>query len=449
MRTGTALRSLILAAAVAIVPAVSHAGIFVSIGIGAPPPLPVYVQPELPAPGYIWTPGYWSYDEDGGYYWVPGAWVLAPYPGALWTPGYWAFEDEGYGWHPGYWGLHVGFYGGVNYGCGYFGRGFEGGYWDHDRYFYNRSVTRITNVNVTNVYNQNVINNYNHSRTSFDGGNGGLQARPTTQELAYTRERHIEPLAAQRQNELRAEQDRHQFAAVNHGQPLSLARVQPAVFNRNATVAPVNRSATNLPVNRAPLANNGGRGNAPLPSPAVNGQRPLITAHPGNAVPLANRPAPPSPQTFNRQSPVYGAPRAASPSNNGDNSGYNNGHNSSYNNSYPGQRQAPVFQRSVPPANNGYPARPQQTYNRPQPQAPVYSDRGNQRGPAYSQRPFEAQQARPQPQARQEAPQYRQPAPQPQYRQPAAQPQFHEQPQQQSRPQEFHGGPGGGHGGRG
>src|SRR5258707_4806804 len=66
-------------------------GVFVSVAI-APPPIPVYVQPAVPAPGYIWTPGYWAYGPDG-YYWVPGEWVLAPYVGALWTPGYWAWND--------------------------------------------------------------------------------------------------------------------------------------------------------------------------------------------------------------------------------------------------------------------------------------------------------------------------------------------------------------------
>jgi hypothetical protein len=34
-------------------------GIGVSIDI-APPALPVYDQPPLPGPGYLWTPGYWS-----------------------------------------------------------------------------------------------------------------------------------------------------------------------------------------------------------------------------------------------------------------------------------------------------------------------------------------------------------------------------------------------------
>ncbi len=67
----------------------ARAGIFVSINI-IPPALPVYVQPPLPAPGFIWTPGYWAYG-DAGYFWVPGVWVQPPQPGLLWTPGYWGF----------------------------------------------------------------------------------------------------------------------------------------------------------------------------------------------------------------------------------------------------------------------------------------------------------------------------------------------------------------------
>jgi hypothetical protein len=48
--------------------------------------LPVYDQPPIPEPGYIWTPGYWAWDDDSGYYWVPGTWVLPPEPALLWTP---------------------------------------------------------------------------------------------------------------------------------------------------------------------------------------------------------------------------------------------------------------------------------------------------------------------------------------------------------------------------
>src|ERR1017187_3715438 len=64
-------------------------GIGVSINI-APPVLPIYEQPPLPAPGFLWTPGYWAYG-DAGYFWVPGVWVRPPHVGLLWTPGYWGW----------------------------------------------------------------------------------------------------------------------------------------------------------------------------------------------------------------------------------------------------------------------------------------------------------------------------------------------------------------------
>jgi hypothetical protein len=97
-----------------------------------PPPLPDYNQPPAPGDDYVWTPGYWSY-ANAGYYWVPGAWVLAPYVGALWTPPWWGYDSGDYHWHSGYWGPHIGYYGGINYGFGYTGRGYYGAYWNHGR----------------------------------------------------------------------------------------------------------------------------------------------------------------------------------------------------------------------------------------------------------------------------------------------------------------------------
>jgi hypothetical protein len=110
------------------VPLTSFGAFFLSVTI-APPLLPVYVQPVCPGPGYIWVPGYWAYN-DFGYYWVPGTWVRAPFVGAFWTPGYWGWADGSYVWHEGFWGPEVGFYGGVDYGFGYFGVGYVGGYWE-------------------------------------------------------------------------------------------------------------------------------------------------------------------------------------------------------------------------------------------------------------------------------------------------------------------------------
>ena len=252
MRIATAIRSLVLAAVVSAIPAASFAGIFVSIGIGAPPVLPVYVQPVCPAPGYIWTPGYWAYDDQAGYYWVPGAWVLAPYTGALWTPGYWGWGNGGYFWHAGYWGPHIGFYGGVNYGFGYFGHGFEGGYWDRGVFRYNTAIVHVDNVRFHNVvYNRTVINHYNTTRVSFNGGHGGINERPNADEQRWSHEQHTAPLAAQHQNEIRASQNRAQFANVNHGRPENLARTEPASFNRN--MAANTRPAVN---NARPMTNN-------------------------------------------------------------------------------------------------------------------------------------------------------------------------------------------------
>ena len=145
----------------------ANAGVFLSINV-APPPLPVYVQPIAPGPDFIWSPGYWAYDEDG-YYWVPGTWVRAPQVGYLWTPGYWGWSDGYYVWHAGYWGPHVGFYGGINYGCGYTGSGYWGGHWDHGSFFYNTAVTRVNTTIIHNTYNT-VIVNKTVQNVSFNGG---------------------------------------------------------------------------------------------------------------------------------------------------------------------------------------------------------------------------------------------------------------------------------------
>jgi hypothetical protein len=119
----------------------AHAAVFISVGY-APPVIPVYAQPEIPGDGYVWTPGYWAYGPDG-YYWIDGAWVLPPYDGALWTPGWWGYDDSAYVWYPGYWGTTVGYYGGINYGFGYFGVGFVGGYWNGGHFFYNTAYAHV------------------------------------------------------------------------------------------------------------------------------------------------------------------------------------------------------------------------------------------------------------------------------------------------------------------
>jgi hypothetical protein len=205
----------------------------ISVRVG-PPPLPVYAQPICPGPGYIWTPGYWAWEDDDGYYWVPGTWVVAPV-GLLWTPGYWGWGGGFYLWHAGYWGPHVGFYGGINYGFGYGGVGFAGGEWRGRSFYYNRSVTNVSVTNVTNVYNRTVVVN-NRSTTSFNGGTGGVLARPSRQEEGYGRERHTAPLDVQSHHERAAAGNRENLASQNHGRPAIAATARPGDFSRRAAV---------------------------------------------------------------------------------------------------------------------------------------------------------------------------------------------------------------------
>ena len=214
----------------------ASAGVFISVRIG-PPALPVYAQPVCPGPGYIWAPGYWAWSDIDGYYWVPGTWVVAPV-GMLWTPGYWGWNEGFYVWHAGYWGPHVGFYGGINYGFGYTGVGFFGGEWRGDRFYYNRSVTNVNVVNVTNVYNKTVIvNNTTINRVSYNGGNGGVMARPTREEIAAEREPHRAALPMQSQHERAASENRQLFASENHGRPQIAATARPAEFKGRDVIA--------------------------------------------------------------------------------------------------------------------------------------------------------------------------------------------------------------------
>ncbi len=223
----SSLRKIVVLAALAAAPLVSHAGIFISVGF-APPALPVYVQPVCPQEGYLWNPGYWAYGPEG-YYWVPGVWVQPPTVGVLWTPPYWGFAGGVYGFHPGYWGPHVGFYGGVNYGFGFFGAGFAGGRWEGGHFAYNSAVN---NVNVTNIHNtyidKTVINNVNvNNHTSFNGGPNGIQSRPNAQEAAYEHENHIAPTAEQQHHYEAAHSNPQNFAKANGGHPQIAALPRP------------------------------------------------------------------------------------------------------------------------------------------------------------------------------------------------------------------------------
>ena len=369
----TRLRGLVLLSVVVVATALSSwAGVYVSVAIG-PPALPLYSQPLCPGYGYIWTPGYWAWSPDG-YYWVPGTWVLPPQVGFLWTPGYWAFSAGFYGWHPGYWGPTIGFYGGINYGFGYTGVGYWGGYWHGRDFYYNRAVNNVNITNIHNVYNTTVINNANVNRVSYNGGPGGIQARPTSNQLAAERGRHLDATPAQLQHQQLARNDRAQFASVNHGQPAVGATPRPGAFNdREAT------RAAQPSVNRPTPYSNASNNARQVPRPPQNYQ-------PSRA--SANVPRPPQ-DSYSQQRTSANVPRPANT---------NQQARNSWNAPRPGSYAQPASQtRNVPrPATMQRPDAPQPPrYANSSPRQPAPAYRAAARPPArsMSQRPPSQHQA--------------------------------------------------------
>ena len=205
-------------------------GVGVSIGV-APPPLPVYDQPPIPAPGYVWTPGYWSWDDDDGYYWVPGTWVQPPEVGMVWTPGYWGWNDadQMYGWNDGYWGTEVGYYGGIDYGYGYPGEGFYGGRWQGNQFYYNTAVnTGVNTTIVRTVYvNQVPASARSAEHVSFNGGQGGTQAHATEQQRQARETAKVRETPAQKEQVTAAKANPQTHAKNNGGKPAVAATSKP------------------------------------------------------------------------------------------------------------------------------------------------------------------------------------------------------------------------------
>jgi hypothetical protein len=233
MRTWSA-RSLLISLAFLAIPAMSLAQFEVSITV-APPELVVYEQPVCPENNYLWTPGYWAYGSEG-YFWVPGTWVQPPTVGMLWTPGYWGWGNNAYAWNEGYWGPSVGFYGGVNYGYGYGGSGYEGGYWTNNEFSYNRSANNVDPVRFHNTYEKPVSYGQGNN-VSYNGGTGGLSARPTEAEQTFAHARHTPATAAQTGHQRTASQNHLLLASVNHGKPAIAATSTAGAFGGKGVVA--------------------------------------------------------------------------------------------------------------------------------------------------------------------------------------------------------------------
>lgn len=260
-----------------VAPSLSQARIAIGVSFGYPPPaLPIYRQPRIPGYGFIWTPGYWLWDDDyGDYFWVPGAWVRPPRLGFYWTPGYWGYRGGDYEFYDGYWGPNIGYYGGVNYGFGYNGNGYEGGYWRGRDFYYNRSVNNVSNTNITTIYNRTVINNTAINNISYNGGPGGLRVQPTRSQFMMASRPHFALTPVQVQHAQIARSIPVLRAGANHGAP-PIAATSQATRMRGPDIVAARAGAPY----RRPMADlRGGRGpNGVAPRPNA-----MMSPHPAMA----------------------------------------------------------------------------------------------------------------------------------------------------------------------
>jgi hypothetical protein len=194
----------------------------------APPPLPSYEQPAIPAQGYLWVPGFWAWRKSvPDYFWVPGTWLQPPQSGLLWTPPYWSRVDGGYAFHGGYWADEVGFYGGIDYGYGYAGDGYQGGRWENGKFSYNRAVNNLGSLGTANVYDQAVTADNNAVHVS----RRGLAARPTKHQEVLASAEHVGATAEQQKHFELAAMDRSLYSKLNNNKPGVAATPRAGVFD--------------------------------------------------------------------------------------------------------------------------------------------------------------------------------------------------------------------------
>jgi hypothetical protein len=145
--------------------------------------------------------------------------VQPPQPGLLWTPPYWSRVDGGYAFHGGYWATEVGFYGGIDYGYGYAGDGYQGGRWENGAFFYNRAVNNLGSQSVAHIYDQAQAEDTTEARVSFNGGGRETTARPTRHQETLASERHIGATSEQQKHFELAAMDRSLYSKLNNGEP--------------------------------------------------------------------------------------------------------------------------------------------------------------------------------------------------------------------------------------
>lgn len=145
----------------------------------------------------------------------------------------------------------------------------------------------VSNVDVTvihNVYKAPAATNITVNRVSYNGGEGGVNARPTPEELAVAHQRHLPPVPAQTQHVQAARTNPQLRASANLGKPPIAATPKPGGFRDRAAVP---ASAAGAPYHPA------GKGAATASHTASGAAWPGAITHP-NDLPARERPSPPN-----------------------------------------------------------------------------------------------------------------------------------------------------------
>jgi hypothetical protein len=86
----------------ALLGAPAHASAATRVYVRVGPPAPVVEAVAAPRPGFVWRPGFYSWNGRA-YVWVGGRYVVPPRPRAVWVPGHWVYERRGWFWSAGAW----------------------------------------------------------------------------------------------------------------------------------------------------------------------------------------------------------------------------------------------------------------------------------------------------------------------------------------------------------
>jgi hypothetical protein len=70
-------------------------------GPDAPPPPQTEVIPPQPDLTFVWTPGFWDWQDH--WVWVHGYWGPRPHPGAVWVQGGWVYHGNHRTWVRPHW----------------------------------------------------------------------------------------------------------------------------------------------------------------------------------------------------------------------------------------------------------------------------------------------------------------------------------------------------------